>query len=163
MEESKKIKIGDMLSKQIEIELMASRLYLMAYQFCNSRKIALANVANFFYDQFLEELTHAKGIIDYMNSLEYDVAFRKGLVDVKFNNLVDVFEQAYTYEVVSYEHIMEIYREAENIKDFSTTQFLDPYVAEQVKSVKDFSDLLVNVRRCNTEFGMFLFDKEFQE
>ncbi|KAG0419199.1 Ferritin, middle subunit [Dictyocoela roeselum] len=160
---SEKSKISDLLSEQLNIELSASKLYLMAYQFFSSRPVALLNVADFFYNEVYEELTHAKGIIEYMNSMGYKVNFKDTRVDVTFNNFTDVFEKALEFEKKAYDNVLEIYEYADGIKDFMTTQFLDPYLQEQVKSVKDYNDLLVNAKRCQDELGMFVFDKHFKK
>ncbi|ELA46521.1 hypothetical protein VCUG_02013 [Vavraia culicis subsp. floridensis] len=153
----------ELLSEQLRIENFAFYFYQSAYQYCNNREIALPSIANFFYKQYNEELTHAKGIIDYMNQVGLRPNFKPLSLDrTDYKSLVEVFELSLEYEEESYKHILKLYRAADKNHDYALCQFMDEYVAEQVKSIKEFSDYLQNAKRCAKGFEMFNFDAEFK-
>lgn len=152
-----------LLSEQLRMENFAFYFYFSAYQYCNSRKVALPSIASFFYKQYNEELTHAKGIIDFANQAGLDIKFEElSLERTNYKSHVEVFELSLKYEELTFEHILKIYKAAEENHDYALTQFLDAYVDEQVKSVKEFSDYLVNAKRCTKGWEVFNFDAEFK-
>ncbi|ELQ76215.1 Ferritin [Trachipleistophora hominis] len=165
MEEKKKWsdEVEELLSEQLRIENFAFYFYQSAYQYCNSREMALPSIANFFYKQYNEELTHAKGIIDYMNQTGLRPKFKElSLERTNYKSLVEVFELSLKYEEESYKHILQTYKAADKHHDYALCQFMDDYVAEQVKSIKEFSDYLQNAKRCAEGFATFNLDAEFK-
>lgn len=155
-------KRSELLSEQLRIELFAFYFYMSCYQHCNNRKFALPNIANFFYKQYNEELTHAKGIIDFCNQMDIKLEYKDLKLTDKLNNIVTIFESALKYEEYATDHILKVYDAADSHKDFALTQFLDAYVQEQVQSEKEFSDYLTNAKRCPNGFELFNFDAEFK-
>merc|ERR1711915_863751 len=147
-DEKWKKRASELLSEQLRIENFAFYFYFSAYQYCNTRAIATPAIAHFFYKQYNEELTHAKGIIDYCNMMDIPLEFKSiKLEGTKYKSLVEVFELSLKYEELATEHILKCYTEAEKNADYALTQFLDDYVQEQVQSEKEFSDFLVNAKR----------------
>lgn len=158
-----KKKCGELLSEQLRIENFAFYFYFSAYQYCNRRDVATPKIAHFFYKQYNEELTHAKGIIDYCNQMGISLEFKElKLERTDYKSLVEVFELSLKYEELATKHILKCYSEAEKNSDYAFTQFLDAYVQEQVQSEKEFSDYLVNVKRCKSGFELFNFNAEFK-
>merc|ERR1712150_80213 len=109
--------VEKLLSKQLAMENFASYFYLYAYGFCNRRGIACPKIAKFFHKQHLEELEHAKGIIDYMNKLKFKVTYEPIALTEEAGNLVELFNLAYKYEMMTYENILSINKQAEEAKD----------------------------------------------
>lgn len=155
--------IEEMLSAQVEIELNASRLYLIAYQFCSSRNVSLKNIAYFFYDQCIDEIDHARGIIDFMNISGYELRLGRSNEEKKFVSVIEVFERLYDLEVMSYEHMLKVRGEAERVGDFSTAQFMDSYISKQLRDIDKMNSDLVNIRRCGSDTGLFIFDNQFKQ
>ena len=56
--------------------------------------------------------------------------------------------------------ISAIYKEAQENNDYTTTTFLDPYVIEQIHSIKELNNYLVNAERCVDPLGIYLFDQQ---
>lgn len=158
-----KKKCSELLSEQLRIENFAFYFYFSAYQYCNSRAVATPAIAHFFYLQYNEELTHAKGIVDYCNQMGIEIQFKELKLDrTDYKSLVEVFELSMKYEEMATQHILKCYSEAEKHSDYALTQFLDAYVQEQVQSEKEFSDYLVNAKRCQKGFEIFNFNAEFK-
>lgn len=156
-------KCSDLLSEQLRIENFAFYFYFSAYQYCNQRELAVPLIAHFFYKQYNEELTHAKGIVDYCNQMDIPLKFKDlKLESTNYKSLVEVFEFSLKYEEMATKHIFKCYAEADKHKDYSLTQFLDAYVQEQVIAEKEFSDYLVNAKRCKSGFEIFNFNAEFK-
>lgn len=163
VDEDWKKKSSDLLSEQLRIETFAFYFYFSAYQYCNRRELAVPTIAHFFYKQYNEELTHAKGIVDYCNQMGIPIKFKDiKLESTNYKSLVEVFALSLKYEEMATRHILKCYADAEKHKDYSLTQFLDAYVQEQVQSEKEFSDLLINAKRCKSDFEIFNFNAEFK-
>merc|ERR1711915_306043 len=162
-DEKWKKRASELLSEQLRIENFAFYFYFSAYQYCNSRSVATPAIAHFFYKQYNEELTHAKGIIDYCNQMGIPMQFKDIKLDrTNYKSLVEVFELSLKYEELATAYILKCYTEAEKSDDYAMTQFLDAYVQEQVQSEKEFSDFLVNAKRCTSPFEIFNFNAEFK-
>ena len=159
-----KKEVEELLSEQLRIEHFASYFYRSCYGYAMQRKVSLLNLACFFDGQAKEELDHANGIIDYMNAKEYKITYKEiEIPSTDYKSVVDVFEKSYLYERVATKHILKIYGRAEENNDFGLTQFLDPYVEEQIKAEKEFDDFLTNAKRCDSELGLFIFDQAFKK
>ena len=160
-DDSWKNKCSELLSEQLRIENFA--FYFSAYQYCNRRDVAVPAIAHFFYLQYNEELTHAKGIMDFCNQQGIPIRFKDLVLETTdYKSLTEVFELSLKYEEMDTKHILKCYGEADKHQDFAMTQFLDAYVEEQVQSEKEFSYYLVNARRCKSGFEIFNFNAEFK-
>ena len=106
----------------------------------------------------------ADGIIDYMNSWGYKVEFYQvESVKASFDGIKDVIEKSLEFEKLVLKHLKEVYAEAEEAQDYPTTVFLEPYVMEQITSIKQLNGYLMDAQRCSGELGEFLFDKVFRK
>lgn len=152
-------KISTLLSVQLSYEYKAFYLYRAAASYFEQRSVELAGMQRLYRKMSLEELEHADGIISYMNSRGYTIEFLQiDSVPVDFKNIHDVLERSLSFEEFVLENLKNVYQEADRARDYPTTTFLDPYLDEQVSSIKDLSDLIVNAKRCGDGLGEFLFD-----
>lgn len=152
-------KISALLSQQLSYEYKAFYLYRAAASYFEQRNVELAGMQRLYRRMSSEELEHADGIIAYMNSRGYTIDFLQiDRMFVDFKSIRDVLERSLSFEEFVLENIKNVYLEADRARDYTTTTFLDPYLNEQVGSIKDLSDLIVNAKRCGEGLGEFLFD-----
>ncbi|KAF7696427.1 Ferritin heavy chain B [Cucumispora dikerogammari] len=159
-----KEKLEKLLNDQLNIEMFATYFYMSCYQYCNQRGITLPFIGQFFQNQYYEEIKHAQGIVDYMNSLNYKIDFQKiEIPKEEYKNIEEVFQKSLEYETLAYKSILNLYCIAEENHDHSTTAFLDAYVKEQVKAEKEFDDFLTMAKLCEGDkFKYFMLDKRFK-
>lgn len=152
-------KISTLLSKQLSYEYKAFYLYRAAASYFEQRSVELVGMQKLYRKMSSEELEHADGIITYMNNRGYTIEFMQiDSVPIDFKNVHDVLERSLIFEEFVLENIKNVYKEADKARDYPTTTFLDPYLNEQVSSIKDLNDLIVNAKRCSDGIGEFLFD-----
>lgn len=160
-----KKELENLLNEQLNIEMFAAYFYMSCYQFVTRSDKNYQYMGVFFKNQYLEEIGHAQGVIDYMNSLGYKVNFRKiQIPGTEYSNLQEVFKKSYEYETLSYKNILKIYNKAEKAADRSTCVFLDAYVEEQIRSEKEFKGLLADAIACQKDpFKYLLLDRSFRK
>lgn len=157
-------KISCLLSKQLSYEYKAFYMYKAASSYFDRRDIERPGLKRLYRKMAKEELEHADGIIDYMNSWGYKVEFYQvESVKASFDGIKDVIEKSLEFEKLVLKHLKEVYAEAEGAQDYPTTVFLEPYVMEQITSIKQLNGYLLDAQRCSGELGEFLFDKVFRK
>jgi ferritin heavy chain len=150
-----------LLSAQINLEYSAFYFYTMAYSYFSGQTVALPGLAKFYRRMYKEEITHGVGVIDYMNKRGLKVKFDD--IEVLLQDLPsfsEVLEKSLEFEKRVEKHLHYIYKRASEESDFATSQFLDAYIEEQVDSIKEFNDMLVNAKRCEGDLGVFLYDRQ---
>ncbi|KAK1348487.1 Dysferlin [Hamiltosporidium tvaerminnensis] len=156
----------ELLSQQLNLEYKAFYIYSACNAYFDRSDVALQGLSKYFKKMYKEELTHAKGIIEYMNKNDINIEFKNIQIDdlkIKFENLdvVSIFEKCIEFEKAVQKNILEMYKYAEENDDYSLCVFLDPYVAEQVDSIKELKDHLKNAIRCKDNLGVYIFDQSF--
>nr|AFM88928.1 Ferritin heavy chain, oocyte isoform [Callorhinchus milii] len=153
------------VSRQINLELYASYVYLTMSYYFDRDDIALKNFAKFFQEQSHEEREHAERLMKLQNQRGGRVL----LQDVKkpdrdeWGNGLVAMECSLELEKSVNQSLLELHKLATerndpHLCDFLETHFLD----EQVKSIKQLGDYVTNLRRLGApENGMaeYLFDK----
>ncbi|RVD90606.1 hypothetical protein TUBRATIS_29720 [Tubulinosema ratisbonensis] len=157
-----KDKASELLSKQLNNEYTAFYFYTSCSSYFDKKNVELPGLKKFFRKMAEEELEHAQGIINFMNARGMTVSFLQ-VKDFKTNyeSVVDVLVKSIDFEEKVLKDLSLIYKEAEESNDYTTTTFLDPYVIEQVESIKELNSLKVNAERCMDPLGIYLFDQQF--
>lgn len=134
-------KVKDLLNDQINKEFYSAYLYLDFANFYYDK--GLDGFANWYDVQAQEERDHAMLMRTYLfnngESVTFD-AIQKP--DVKCEALNDPLKAAYEHECYVTSLINEIYRVADEKKDYRTLQFLDWFVKEQGEEEKNADDLI---------------------
>lgn len=149
-------------SEAINLEHAAFYFYLSVGAHFDSQTMSLLNLRDFFYDESKDELTHARRVIKHMN--ERNLKWTRMPIetpDPSAMTVVQVFEKAEEFEQKVLDNYLRIQRIAGKVEDYSTNQFLDDFVALQLKEVKAFHDKAMNARRCTDQLGIFIFDQSF--
>lgn len=148
------------LNKQVRSEAESSQLYLAMASWCESQ--GLEGTSEFFYLHSDEERMHMLKLFKYINE-------RGGLAVVteleqpktEFKNLKDVCEILLKHEIAVSESINElVYLCLEN-KDYTTHNFLQWFVAEQIEEEALARSILDKLNLIGEDKGgLYLFDRD---
>lgn len=157
-------KLSEYLSNQLTLELNSAYLYMALEIHCSSRNVSLFGFTKYFKVTKKEELAHAKGIKKHMVIQDlkfmYNPIANPLMTKIKKDiTPMQMLELALENEKNEQENIFEIYKLAEENKDYATCTFLDAYVDEQAKSINEIENMMMNLKRCENELGLFLFDQ----
>jgi ferritin len=120
------------LNDQIQQEAKASSTYLAMASWCDQH--GLANSTEFFYRQSGEEREHMLKIFKYVNDVG-GKAVSPEISDIpqNFDSLRAVFEQALEQEIANTQSINRIVDLCYKAKDYTTVNFLQWFLKEQVE------------------------------
>ena len=146
----------DRLNEQIGYEFGASQQYVAAAVYYDSE--TLPRLAAFFYAQALEERNHAMMMVQYLMDADAKIVIPgtdapKG----EFADIVEPVRIALEQEKRVSEQINALARVARESGDYSSEQFMQWFIKEQVEEVASMSDLLRVVERSR-ENPMFAED-----
>jgi len=153
-------KVEKALIGQIELEEQSSRIYMAMASWCEVN--GFPGAANYLYTHSDEERMHMTKLIKYVND-KGGFAVLKPLPEPgnKYKNLLEVFEQILKHEEFVTESINKLYEVAFNEKDYTTSQFLQWYIEEQIEEESTFKGILDKFRLAgNQTGGLFHLDKE---
>lgn len=153
-------KMEKMLNEQIAKEFYASSYYLSIASWCESK--GYDGTANFFYLQSQEEREHALKIFHYVNELNgHAITPATEEPPSDFNSYKKVFELSLKTEQENTKSIHKIVEKSQEEKDFSTYNFLQWFVDEQVEEENLFMSILDKIEIIGTEGpGLYMLDKD---
>lgn len=155
-----KPKVQSAINEQIKKEEYSSRLYLAMAIWCDVN--GYPGASKFLYEHADEERMHMMKLVHYVNE-------RNGKAELmviekptdEFDSLQDVFEKVMEHEVYITDAINNLYEVATNEKDYTTMNFLQWYITEQLEEETLFSTILDKIKLVGTDkAGMFHIDKE---
>lgn len=156
-------KIEKALNDQIRIEAESSQIYLAMA--CWAEVKGLEGVAGFMYSQSDEEREHMLKLIKYVNERggHAHVSALKA-PNVTFKSFKEMFEKLFEHEVFVSESINELVHIALQEKDYSTHNFLQWYVSEQIEEEAMARTILDKINMIgNDKGGLYLFDRDIQQ
>lgn len=134
-------KIVSLLTKQVNNEFFSAYLYLDFSNYYEHK--GLKGFANWFRIQAKEELDHAMLMYQYLHNnnelVELDTIARPNKT---YEKLESPLQMALAHECGVTAAINEIYRAAEEVKDYRTMQFLDWFVKEQGEEEANTHELI---------------------
>ena len=140
----------DRLNEQIGHEFAASQQYVANAVFYDHE--TLPRLARFFYDQALEERDHAMMMVQYLLDAESQVTIpgtpapRGG-----FDDIAEPVALALDQERRVTEQINALAATAREAGDYTSEQFIQWFIKEQVEEVATMSDLLRVVGRSKDD------------
>ncbi len=147
-------------NKQINAEFYSSYLYLSMCAYLED--MSLLGLANWMKIQYQEELAHAMGMFDYLNSRGGRVALEQ--IDKpphNWNSPLHVFEEVLKHEEYVTSLIWALADTAETEKDRAAMTFLKWYIDEQVEEEATANDLVSKLKLIGTDANALLqFDKD---
>jgi len=146
----------DKLNEQIGYEFGASQQYVAAAVYYDGE--TLPRLAAFFYAQALEERNHAMMMVQYLLDADVDVVI-PGIEAPRsaFADIVAPVQVALDQEKRVSEQINTLAGLARDHGDYSSEQFMQWFIKEQVEEIASMSDLLRVVQRSR-ENPMFVED-----
>ena len=155
-----KEKVQQALINQIQLEEQSSRIYMAMASWCEVK--GFPGAAKFLYTHSDEERMHMTKLIKYLNDKGgYAILVQLDAPDNKYDSLLDVFEKILKHEEFVTESINKLYEVAFTEKDYTTSQFLQWYIEEQIEEESTFKGILDKFRLAgNQQGGLFHLDKE---
>ena len=152
--------IIDALNNQIEAEAGASQLYLAMASWADSR--GLEGISEFLFAHSDEERMHMLKLVRFVNE-RGGRAIIPSLAMPKqdFTNLNEIFELLLEHEVKVSEKINDIVDLTLSEKDYTTHNFLQWYVSEQIEEERLARIILDKLKLIGDDKGgMYLFDRD---
>lgn len=156
------LKVQSALNDQIKKEEYSSRLYIAMAIWCEQK--GYPGAAKFLFSHAEEERIHMLKLIHYLNDREGEARLADiEQPDSEFNSLQEVFEKVMTHEKFITEAINSLYEFTVQEKDYTTMNFLQWYITEQLEEESLFKTILDKIKLVgNDKAGMFHVDKELE-
>jgi len=129
------------LNKQIEEEFYSANLYLAMASWCD--KEGLSKSAEFLFNHFEEESSHALKIFHYINEMGgHAIVPSIKQPPAEYKSIHEVFEETYKHEVYITGKIHGLVKLAIEESDYATNNFLQWFVEEQREEEATFQEIL---------------------
>ncbi len=148
------------INEQIKREEFSSRLYLSMAIWCESN--GYPGAAAFLYRQADEERMHQLKFVHYVNDRGGKAALMALTApEHHFESLSHVFKQVMEHEQYITASINDLYEVTLSEKDYTTGNFLQWYINEQIEEESTMATILDKINLIgNEKGGMFHIDKE---
>jgi ferritin len=149
------------LNEQIKREEDSSRIYLSMASW--AERNGYPGASDWLYVQTEEERIHMLKLVHYLNDRGGNAVIPAlEAPSARFKSLTDVFQQVLKHEEFISASINELYAICTKEKDFTTANYLQWYISEQIEEESTVRNILDQIRLTGTEKGgLFLMDKEF--
>jgi len=149
------------INEQIKREEHSSRIYLSMASW--AERNGYPGASKWLYVQTEEERIHMLKFVHYIND-RGGTAIIPALdaPEAKFESLQDVFQQVLIHEEYISASINELYATCSGEKDFTSANYLQWYITEQIEEESTVRSILDQIRLAGTDKGgLFMMDKEF--
>lgn len=155
-------KVEEALVRQIQLEEQSARIYMSMASWCEVK--GYPGAAKFLYVHSDEERMHMTKLIKYVNDKGgYALLQPQEAPDSEYESLLDVFEKILVHEEFITSAINDLYEIAFTAKDYTTSQFLQWYIEEQIEEESMFKGILDKFRLAGGQSGgLFHLDKELE-
>ena len=153
-------KVEKALNKQIEIEANASQFYLAMASWAETK--GFEGVANFFYRHSDEEREHMLKLIKYINERGGHAIVPPLTKPPKlFECLSHIFQDLLNHEIMVTREINKVVDICLKDKDYTTHNFMQWYVAEQIEEEALARHILDKLKLIGDDKGgLYLFDRD---
>lgn len=155
-------KIQDLLNRQVELEAASSQYYLAMASWAQVK--GYNGVSKFLYKHSDEERMHMLKLVHFINERG-----GHGLVPAlkaptaNFKNIQEIFEMILKHEVHVSTEINKLVERCLAEKDYTTHNFLQWYVSEQIEEESLARNILDKLNLIgNDKGGMYLFDRDLE-
>jgi ferritin len=151
-------KVEDICNRQVEREGYSSNLYLSMASWAENN--GMAGIASWLYVQADEERLHMLKFIKYINERGGKAIvppFKKPVAE--FKSVEDVFTQVLKHEEFVTASINEIVQVTLDVKDYTTQNFLQWFVNEQIQEEASAHAILDKLRLVGKN-NLYIFDRD---
>ena len=150
--------IEKIINRQIDREAYSSQLYLAMASW--SEAAGYEGISQWFYIQADEERLHMLKFIHYVNERGGNAVVPAiKLPPAKFKDVSDAFAQTLKHEEFITASINELVSVCINTGDFTTQNFLQWFVAEQIQEEKSARAIIDKLKLVGLQ-NLYLFDKD---
>ena len=153
-------KLHAAINDQINAELWSACLYLSMSLDAEAK--GLKGVANWFYDQWLEEQDHARILMNYLNSRDAKVELKPiEAVQTEWGSVLEMFQKTLEHEKGVTSLINNLAAIAAEDRDFASSNMLVWFINEQVEEEENAREMIFAVESVDgNKYGMYQLDKE---
>lgn len=153
-------KIEEALNRQVMLEAESSQYYLAMASWAENN--GYNGVANFFYIHSDEERMHMLKLVKYINERGGKAEISAlPKPDTNFKSLDVIFQNLFSHEVNVSNEINKMVDICLQEKDYTTHNFLQWYVAEQIEEEALARNILDKLNLIgNDKGGLYLFDRD---
>lgn len=150
------------LNDQIKKEEFSSRLYLAQAIWCQVN--GYPGAAKFLFEHADEERMHMLKLVHYIS----DRGGNPILTEIEqpehdYDSLQEIFEKVMEHEKYITESINNLYEVTVHEKDYTSMNFLQWYITEQLEEENLFNNILDKIKLVGADkAGMFHIDKELE-
>lgn len=155
-------KIQEALNGQVEVEASSSQFYLAMASWAETH--GLNGVAKFLYRHSDEERQHMLKLVKYINERGGKAIVPElSKPPVDFESINFIFQSLYDHEVKVTSEINGVVELCLIEKDYTTHNFMQWYVAEQIEEEGLAADLLDKLKLIGGDKGgLYLFDRDLE-
>jgi ferritin len=155
--------VENALNDQIVKEGYSSHFYLAMASWSDNH--GLSGTAKFLYAQADEERFHMLKLIKFVNERGGKASIPQiEKPPVEFSNLENVFEELLKHEIMVTESINHLVDVCLQEKDYSTHNFIQWYVSEQLEEEATARTILDKLRLIGGDKGgMYMFDQDLEK
>lgn len=153
-------KVSEALVNQVNKEFYSAYLYLAMNQYFENE--TMAGMANWMYQQFLEEQFHAMKMVKYLNSRGVKVELQAiERPTINWTSMVSVFDDVLDHEKSITASINKIQSLSVQEEDFATMNFLQWFIDEQIEEEENATNILKQLQLIGDNgYGLLMLDKE---
>ncbi|TKI08227.1 non-heme ferritin [Martelella alba] len=158
-----KQEMANKLNEQLNLEFFSANLYLQMSAWCSDKGFEGASA--FLKRQSREEMDHMRRLFDYLNDTgSMPILGAIEAPPTGFASLAELFKRTYEHEQMITVKINELAHEAMTLRDYSTFNFLQWYVAEQHEEEKLFRSILDKLSLVDADSsGLFFIDQDLKK
>ncbi|MBL7473955.1 ferritin [Robertkochia sediminum] len=151
------------LNDQVRVEAESSQVYLAMA--CWAEVKGLDGIAQFMFAQSDEEREHMLKLVKYINERGgHAQVSALAAPNVTFGSFQEMFEKLLKHEIFVSECINKLVEITLDEKDFSTHNFLQWYVAEQIEEEAVARTILDKINMIGDDKGgLYLFDRDIKQ
>lgn len=156
-------RVEDILNRQIEAEGNSSQLYLAMASW--AEREGINGTSQFLYRHADEERLHMLKLIKFVN--ERGGTAKVPAIEIppqNFNSLTEVFTKLLEHELMVTNSINEVVHVCLEEKDYTTHNFMQWYVSEQLEEEALARNILDKLKLIGPDKGgLYLFDRDIEQ
>lgn len=157
-----KPKIEEALNAQIKVEAESSQVYLAMASWAETE--GLGGAAQFLYKHSDEERMHMLKIVQYVNERGGKAVIPElSKPNFSYDSLTNLFQTLLDHEIAVSSDINNLVEVCLNEKDYTTHNFMQWYVAEQIEEEALARTIMDKLKMIGKDKGgLYLFDRDIE-